>query len=653
MSGSASKHPDWVERIKEQDDDDGPPDFVGDHNVDETTLDIIESTLLNTRYEMDRVLETTAFSPAIREQSDQFPLIADQHGRMVAGQFGSEIDRILDESPYDVEDLEDGDVIATNDPYLCNGSISHNPDLILLRPIFYDGDLVGYGKQWGNLMDVGGTVPGSIPIEAETIFDEGVRLPPVKLFKRGELDEELLETFLNNTRAPEVNEADIKAISAGTIAAEKRVKELCDRFGKETYLDACDAVLERTRRGVTKLFEEHIPEHEEFIFWDYSDDDGQGHGPIKLVQKMYRDGANLYMSFEGTDPQVPGTINFILNEKMYKMFVGLFIIMTVDPDITFNDGFYDRVKVEIPKGAVLNPEFPAAVSNRLPTMTKQHEVLQGVYSLALGDTFSAGGSYGTNPNLVYSGVDSGGNSFQLLELLYGGIPARPKGDGLDGHSWWPLFYTVPVEYLEAYYPLHVDAYEANVDSGGAGRYRGGHGIRRTYTFKEDGVITFQDDRRHTYPPGVEGGKPASPSDKIIVRNDGSEESLPSKVENLPVEAGDQLIFITAGGGGLGSPLERDAELVAKEVRRGLITLTGAEEDYGVVLNDDGTVDESATEERRAELSEEWDESTTIDRGDLPPERELAEQIAETRRSYYARYESDIAEWEGKVYEDES
>ena len=251
-------HPEWVQKQKAEASDE-TPEFVRDHDIDPTTLDIIENTLLNTRYEMDRVLETTAFSPAIREQSDQFPLIADRKGRMIAGQFGSEIEKIIDNSPYELSDLNEGDVLATNDPYLTDGSISHNPDFILLRPIYYDDDLVGFSKQWGNLADVGGIVPGSIPIEAETIFEEGVRLPPVKLFKQGELDEELLSTFTHNTRTADVNEADIKAISAGTKAAEKRVKELCERFGKETYLEACDAVLARTRKGVTELFKEHIP----------------------------------------------------------------------------------------------------------------------------------------------------------------------------------------------------------------------------------------------------------------------------------------------------------------------------------------------------------------------------------------------------------
>jgi N-methylhydantoinase B len=200
---------------------------------------------------MDRVVETTAISPVIREQSDQFPLIADAQGRMVMGQFGSAIDTIIDNSPFDWDDLEDGDVIATNDPYMCAGAVSHTPDMLLLRPI----------------------------------FEEGIRLPPVKLYKQGEFDNELLETFAHNTRLPEHAEADIKALAAGTKTAEDRVHELCDRFGKETYMEGCDAILDRTRDGMIDLIHEFIPENERYTFEDYADDDGMGTAPSNSTSK--------------------------------------------------------------------------------------------------------------------------------------------------------------------------------------------------------------------------------------------------------------------------------------------------------------------------------------------------------------------------------
>ena len=611
------------------------PDFVGEHDIDPTTLDIIESTLENTRYEMDRVLETTAISPVIREQSDQFPLIADSKGRMVMGQFGSAIDTIIDNASFGWDDLEEGDVIATNDPYMCAGAMSHTPDMLLLRPIFYDGERVGFSSQWGNLMDVGGKTPGSMPVQATSIFEEGIRLPPVKLYEGGELDDQLLETFAHNTRLPDHAEADIKALAAGTKAAEERVQELCDRFGKETYLEGCDAILDRTRDGMINLIDEFVPEGETYTFEDYVDDDGMGNGPIKLHLEIYREGDTVYLDWTGTDEQVPGTVNFLLNEKMFKMFTGVFLIMAFDPLLTFNDGYYDLFEVTLPEGTVVQPEFPAPLGNRLPLMARQFDVLQATFSKLI-DGFSVAGSYGTSPNLVYAGTDSEGNDFQMLEILYGGIPARPGGDGLDGHSWWPLFRTVPAEYQEAYYPLSIDEYSTREDTGGPGEYRGGHGITKVYTFEEDGAITFQDDRAHTYPWGVEGGKHGGRSEKKLLRVDGTEEELPSKVENVPVQAGDKLVFSTAGGGGLGDALDRDTETVATEVRRGLITEEAAKEEYGVVLAEDGTVDETATESRRAEIRETREELDAFDYGPLPPEDELADRIAAERREFENR-----------------
>lgn len=612
------------------------PDFVGEHDIDQTTLDIIESTLSNTRYEMDRVVETTAISPVIREQSDQFPLIADAEGRMVMGQFGSAIDTILDNSPFERDDLEDGDVIATNDPYMCAGAVSHTPDMLLLRPIFYEGDLVGFSSQWGNLMDVGGKTPGSMPVQARTIFEEGMRLPPVKLYKRGDIDSELLETFAHNTRLPEHAEADIKALAAGTKAAETRIHELCNRFGKETYVEACDAILDRTRDGMIDLIDEFIPEDERYTFEDYVDDDGLGNGPIKLHLEIYREGETVYLDWTGTDEQVPGTVNFLLNEKMFKMFTGVFLIMAFDPLLTFNDGYYDLFEVTLPEGSVVQPKFPAALGNRLPMMARQFDVLQATFSKLI-DGFSVAGSYGTSPNLVYAGTDSEGNDFQMLEILYGGIPARPGGDGLDGHSWWPMFRTVPAEYQEAYYPLTIDEYSTRTDTGGAGEFRGGHGITKVYTFEEDGAITFQDDRAHTYPWGVDGGKYAQRSEKKLIRTNGTEEELPSKVENVAVQAGDKLVFSTAGGGGLGDPLERDPERIAIEVKRRLVSESAARTEYGVVLNDDGTLDEEATEEQRDEIRASREDLEAFDYGPLPDDETLEARIADERRAFTDRH----------------
>ena len=610
------------------------PDFVREHDIDQVTLDIIENALGNIRYEMDRVLVTTAISPVIREQADEFPLIADRQGRMVVGQFGSPVDTVLENSPYNVEELKDGDVIAVNDPYMMEGSTSHLPDLLLIRPIFYEDDRIGYALQWGNLMDVGGSTAGSIPIDARSIFEEGVRMPPVKLYDGGRLNEEVLRFFCHNSRTPRETRADIMAISAGTATGAQRVKDICERFGKETYLEACDALLDRTRRSVIELIRQNIPEGERFEFEDYTDDDGLGNGPIKLKLAIWRDeGDTLHLDWTGTDEQVPGPVNFLLNERMFQMFVGVFLIMAFDPTILFNDGYTDVIKVTLPEGSVLNPKPPAPLSNRLVVMARQFDVLQAVYAKAL-EAFKVSGSYGTSPNLVYSGVKKDGEPFQTMEILYGGIPALPGKDGLDGHSWWPEFLGVPAEYMESYYPLIIEEYSARRDSCGAGEFRGGCGVKKVYRFLADGSITYQDDRAHTYPYGVSGGKPGGRSAKTLVRKDGEEVELPSKVRDVPVYEGDRLIFETAGAGGLGDPLERDPGSVASDASWNLISREAAEKDYGVVLNDGGEVEAEETEARREELrSERPEELPQFDHGPLPSLEEQREEVAESRRRF--------------------
>jgi N-methylhydantoinase B len=207
------------------------PDPIGTEEVDPITLDIIESALRNARYEMDAVLFRTAMSPGIREQHDEFPLIADRQGRMVVGQFGSFVDGFLKSFKGTVEE---GDIFLTSDPYSCDGAISHLNDWLVLLPIFYDGRLVGWGAMFGHMTDVGGKVPDSLPTDATTIFEEGLRIPPIKIYSKGELNTTVLEVILQQCRLPHWNRSDFNAIVAACRTAEKRVKEMCARFGVGT-----------------------------------------------------------------------------------------------------------------------------------------------------------------------------------------------------------------------------------------------------------------------------------------------------------------------------------------------------------------------------------------------------------------------------------
>ena len=566
--------------------------------VDTVTVDIIENALSNARVEMDAVLFRTAMSPGIREQGDCFPMIANVDGKMVVGQFGSFIHGFM--AAYDGE-LEEGDVILTNDPYLCNAAVSHLPDWIVLVPIFKDGRHMAWSAMFGHMSDNGGMVPGSIPIQAETIFQEGIRIPPTKLYKKGVLQSDLLELILHNVRTPNWNRFDLNALVAACNTAAKRCIEMAQRFGDDIFYSTMEIMLERNYMAMKAIIEMIVPE-EPRVFEDYVCDDGVGMGPYKIRCKMWREGSVAIFDFAGTDPQAASSINFYLNEDMFKMFFGSFTINLVDPQILFNDGFYDLVDVRIPQGSLLKPNFPAALSGRTHALGRIFDVMGGLLGQSAPEVMNAAG-FSDSPHFFFSGYDDNGEWFQLFQIGFGGIPGRPVGDGPDGHSLWPGFTNVPNEFIEAYFPLRIEKYETIPDSGGAGLHRGGNGLSVAYCFLVDGTVSVHDERWLTYPWGVHGGDPGMRSTKRLVRADGSEQWLPSKSEGIKVGKGDVLYFNTWGGGGWGDPFEREPELVRADVERGLVTAEGARR-YGVVLAGNGSVDTAATDRLRKRMRDE-------------------------------------------------
>ena len=577
-------------------------------DVDTVSVDIIENALRNAREEMDAVLFRTAMSPGIREQGDCFPMIANKDGKMVVGQFGSFIHGFME--AYDGE-LEEGDVILTNDPYTCNAAVSHLPDWIVLVPIFKDGRHMAWSAMFGHMSDNGGMVPGSIPIQAETIFQEGIRIPPTKLYRKGELQSDVLELILHNVRTPQWNRFDLNALVAACNTAAKRCKEMAQRFGDDIFYSTMEIMLERNHMAMEAIINMIVPE-EPRVFEDYVCDDGVGQGPYKIRCKLWREGSKAIFDFEGTDPQAQSSINFYLNEDMFKMFFGSFTINLVDPQILFNDGFYDLVEVRIPQGTLLKPNYPAALSGRTHALGRIFDVMGGLLGQSAPEAMNAAG-FSDSPHLFYAGYDDKGEWFQLFQIGFGGIPGRPVGDGPDGHSLWPGFTNVPNEFIEAYFPLRIEQYETIPDSGGAGLHRGGNGLSVAYRFLCDGTISVHDERWLTYPWGVRGGEPGMRSTKRLVRSDGSSEWLPSKAEGIKVQAGDLLYFNTWGGGGWGDPYDRDADLVAADVARGLVSAEGAKR-YGVVIAEDGSVDTAATESLRERLRSERGEIELFDFG---------------------------------------
>ena len=565
-------------------------------DVDGVTVDIIENALRNAREEMDAVLFRTAMSPGIREQGDCFPMIANVDGKMVVGQFGSFIGPLL--NAYE-EEIEEGDVILTNDPYLCNAAVSHLPDWVVLVPVFKEGRHIAWSAMFGHMSDNGGMVPGSIPIEATTIYQEGIRIPPVKLYTRGELNSDLLELILHNVRTPQWNRFDLNALVAACNTAARRCVELANRFGDDVLFTTMDIMLQRNYDAMKHIIEMLIPE-EPREFEDYICDDGMGMGPYKIKCRMWREGSVAIFDFDGTDPQAQSSVNFYLNEDMFKMFFGSFTINVVDPQIVFNDGFYDLVEVRIPQGTLLKPNFPAALSGRTHALGRIFDILGALLGMGAPEQMLNAAGFSDSPHLFYSGYDDKGEWFQLFQIGFGGIPGRPVGDGPDGHSLWPGFTNVPNEFIESYFPLRIERYETIPDSGGAGLHRGGNGLSVAYRFLCDGEVGIHDERWLTYPWGVLGGETGMRSSKRLVRINGTEEWLPAKAEGVKVKSGDLLYFNTWGGGGWGDPYQRDPELVRQDVRRRLVTTEGARR-YGVIISDDGAVDQAATRQLRAEL----------------------------------------------------
>ena len=582
--------------------------------LDPITLDIIENAMLNARWEMDAVLFRTAMSPGIREQHDEFPMIANLEGKMVVGQFGSFIHGFKE--AYDGT-IEEGDMFLTTDPYACNGAVSHANDWLLLRPIFKDGRLIAYASMFGHMTDIGGKVPGSLPTDARQIFEEGIRVPPVKIYKDDVLQEDVLRLILHNCRLPHWNRSDFNAIVAAIRTAEKRVIEMAERFGDDVYYSALEELLDRNKRAMGKLIHMTVPETKQY-FEDFICDDGLGMGPYKIKCAMWREGDTVIFDFDGTDPQSIGSVNFYLNEEMFKMFAGVYMIMVFDPQIMFNDGFYDLMEVRIPEGTLLKPRFPAALSCRTHALGRIFDILGGLLGQGNPDFLCAAG-FSDSPHFMYSGYRrDDGEWYQLYQIGFGGIPGKPFGDGPDGHSLWPSFTNVPNEFLESYFPLRIDIYETIADSGGPGLHRGGNALRVGYRFLEPGEISIHDDRWLTYPWGVNGGLPGQRSRKILHRVDGSEELLQSKCDRIHVEPGDLLYFDTWGGGGWGDPFKRPAEQVGFDVAAGLVSVDGARR-YGVVCNEDGEVDESATEALRSSMAEERGDTSLFDFGGTPEE----------------------------------
>ena len=471
---------------------------------------------------------------------------------------------------------------------------------------------VAWTANFGHMTDVGGSVPGSLPCAASSIFEEGIQIPVTKIASKGVWNNDLMEVIYRNVRLPEWNRSDVRALVAACEIAGKRMLELYSRFGESLYFAAIDELLSRNRKAVSSIISKMS--EEPTYFEDWIDDDGQGVGPWKVACTMTRINGRLKFDFSGTDPQSPSSINFYLSINMFKMFVGIYLLVVYDSSVVANDGFHDLFDVYIPEGTLLKPIRPAALSCRTHFLGRLLDVISGLLGQRAPEFMTAAG-FSDSPHFMYSGYRQDGSWFQLYWIGFGGIPARPIGDGPDGHCLWPAMKAIPNEFLELYYPLRIEVFNTVADSGGPGLYRGGNAQRIYWRFLEEGVISLHDDRWLSKPWGVLGGEPGARSTKILVRYSQDAENPPreahgSKQDHIKVSNGDVLEWVTWGGGGWGEALKRDPEVVALEVKRKLVTVEGARR-YGVVLHSDLSVDEEDTKKLREEMRiahPEWDKS---------------------------------------------
>lgn len=564
---------------------------------------LVSAALASIRGEMDKMMLRCSMSPAIREQQDEFNVITTAQGQMLVGQFGSFITQFL--SVWHGT-IEEGDVFVTNDTYQVQGAISHLNDVIVLLPIFHEHRLIGWASQFGHLTDVGGIVPGSMSINATSVFDDGVQIPCIKLYARGVVNADLIELLCRNSRQPAWYRSDLTALVAACSMAATRVRELAIRFGVEVYLAACAELLARNRTGLAKIVERQFDDRES-TFTDFVDDDGHGVGPWALACSMKKvDGHRLRFDWSGTAPQSSHSINFYLSETMFRMFIGYYLIAAAAPGTVINDGFHDLIDVHIPQGSLLKPVRPAPISCRTHLLGRTLDIVQALIGQKQ-DAYQAAAGFSDSPHFFYSGFKPSGEWYQLYQIGFGGVPARQAGDGPDCHCLFPAIKSIPTESIELNYPLRIEANESVADSGGPGYFRGGNAQRTLYRFLARGEFSLHDDRWFTKPWGLRGGKPGQRSRKLLYRSSAqtttpAPEILPSKCDHVRVDPGDLLEWVTWGGGGLGDPLTRPAEKVALEVRRKLVTVEGARNGYGVVVRaEDSSVNEAETDALRTQM----------------------------------------------------
>lgn len=573
-------------------------------NVDPVTVEIIGNLLLSVAEEMGATLVKTAVSTNIKERKDCSTAVFDARGKMVAqaehipmhlGSMLGIVEEIL--KKYPLADILPGDMFIANDPYAGGGT--HLPDITTAAPVFAEGRLVGFVANLAHHADVGGKVPGSTSGDANSVFQEGLRIPLVRICRAGEFLQETADFILVNSRTPNDRVGDLGAQVAANQVGVRRMEEIVAKYGADRFEECTEALLDYAealmRAGVRTL-----PDGT-YSFEDFLDDDGINLGkpvPIKVSVTIKDDVAHL--DFAGTSGQVAGPLNVTMNGLLATVFYCFKAL--VGPDIPSNHGIYRALQVTAPLGSIVNCTPPAPVGQRIDTCQRVADVIFGAMAKAAPERVIAACN-STVTTATFSGVNPRNDQFYVyLETIAGGSGAHSRADGLSGvQVHMTNTSNLPVEALEREYPLLVERYQFRTDSGGAGIYRGGLGIQRDIrVLHENCTFSGLADRQMLSPWGLEGGGDGLPGEFIVMRQGEEPFKVSSKVSGVAMAKEDLLRVQTPGAGGYGNPFKRNPEAVLRDVLEGKVTREAAERQYGVVLTADATgVDNLGTERLRA------------------------------------------------------
>jgi N-methylhydantoinase B len=483
-----------------------------------------------------------------------------------------------------VDIWEKGDVVITNDPFVSRGLVTHLPDLFLLKPIFEGDTLVCFAFAFIHSSDVGGKVPGSVSPSAYDIYQEGLRLRPVKLYRRGRLDRTILQILLDNCRIPEQNWGDLKAMLGSFSVAERRVPELIARYGLTDTLQAFEDLLSYAEARVRSMIRA-LPVGS-YEAWDYLEWDGTSKRPVRIRLRVVVDGDNITLDFTGTDHQVRGSYNLpSAGQNGHYMLVPALVryFSSRDPSVPYNSGLVRPLKVKAPPGSLVNPDFPAACGVRAATMIRILDCVYQAMAQAVPEEVPAGGAgQGCIVLLAYLNPKTGQRSVGVVNPVSGGSGARPMMDGIDGTDFCVgSLKNVPTEIVEHDMPVIVERYGLRPDSAGAGRYRGGHGIElRLRILAPNTVLTARGLERTRFQPwGLRGGTPGLAGVVVVERVDGRREEM-RFLDDLLLQPGDAITFFAPGGGGYGDPRQRLPDDVQRDVDAGLISSENAQKLYG-------------------------------------------------------------------------